>query len=139
MEADTVWCATAHGTVPSSDPPHRNRSDGISGLTVLYPPGDSAKAMTLDHLALALDERRVKFLPEYAWGGTTLPPEPGMPGVSHHDRARPHTLEVWFPGTHSDMYVCLSHAFFFPYLTITSLAEEVETQTMPRWTVVDHL
>ncbi|RXW12342.1 hypothetical protein EST38_g13512, partial [Candolleomyces aberdarensis] len=45
----------------------------------------------------------VKFLPEYAWGGTTLPPTPGLPGVSHHDRARPHTLEVWFPGTHSDI------------------------------------
>ncbi|RXW16281.1 hypothetical protein EST38_g9576 [Candolleomyces aberdarensis] len=53
--------------------------------------------------ALALDERRVKFLPEYAWGGTTLPPEPGLAGVSHHDRARPHILEVWFPGTHSDI------------------------------------
>ncbi|RXW11165.1 hypothetical protein EST38_g14690, partial [Candolleomyces aberdarensis] len=53
--------------------------------------------------ALALDERRVKFLPEYAWGGTTLPPELGPAGVSHHDRARPHTLEIWFPGTHSDI------------------------------------
>ncbi|KAJ2935963.1 hypothetical protein H1R20_g1129, partial [Candolleomyces eurysporus] len=53
--------------------------------------------------ALALDERRVKFLPEYAWGGTTLPPELGFVGVGHNDRARPHTLEIWFPGTHSDI------------------------------------
>jgi hypothetical protein len=53
--------------------------------------------------ALALDERRVKFLPEYAWGGTTLPP-PGTPRVGHDERGRPHTSEVWFPGTHSDMY-----------------------------------
>jgi uncharacterized protein (DUF2235 family) len=59
--------------------------------------------------ALALDERRVKFLPEYVWGGSVVPPESGSASeplslrVSHNDRARPHTSEVWFPGTHSDM------------------------------------
>lgn len=55
--------------------------------------------------ALALDERRVKFLPEFAWGGTTLPP-PGVDvpeGARHGDRVHPQILEVWFPGTHSDM------------------------------------
>lgn len=50
--------------------------------------------------ALALDERRVKFLPEYAHGGVTYldqtPSETSKP---------PHTKEVWFAGTHSDMYV----------------------------------
>ena len=103
--------------------------------------------------ALALDERRVKFLPEYAYGGRTkLLPKPEKKKVSpgdHEspskgtkpstrdadardpitesepsgDRApidnkvlgarlsskiksvekRPHTVEVWFAGTHSDM------------------------------------
>ena len=59
--------------------------------------------------ALALDERRVKFLPEYARGGTTLPPAPDPESDTkpeqkdHGDRLHPQVLEVWFPGTHSDM------------------------------------
>ncbi|KAJ2933545.1 hypothetical protein H1R20_g3565, partial [Candolleomyces eurysporus] len=58
--------------------------------------------------ALALDERRVKFLPEYAWGGTSLRP-PGVEAKdksgrrSHSDRVHPQVLEVWFPGGHSDI------------------------------------
>ena len=40
--------------------------------------------------ALALDERRVKFLPEYANGG-------GAPGPL------PQVKEVWFAGSHSDV------------------------------------
>lgn len=42
--------------------------------------------------ALALDELRVKFLPEYANGG-------GEPGP------HPQVKEVWFAGSHSDVYV----------------------------------
>ena len=81
--------------------------------------------------ALALDERRVKFLPEYAYGGkatndqpqgannpTTqdVNPKPGDPAQPEErcavadskagktsSQQRPHTLEVWFAGTHSDM------------------------------------
>jgi hypothetical protein len=67
--------------------------------------------------ALALDERRVKYQPEYAWGGTTLPPsDPNLPpsnamtgesnteaGQNGRGKPPPHTLEVWFAGTHSDM------------------------------------
>lgn len=41
--------------------------------------------------ALALDERRVKFLPEYIHGATTE--------GSHSDRIK----EVWFAGSHSDV------------------------------------
>jgi hypothetical protein len=45
--------------------------------------------------ALALDERRVKFLPEYVNGG--IGPLPG-------DRfSGGDVKEVWFSGTHSDM------------------------------------
>ncbi|KAJ2936532.1 hypothetical protein H1R20_g558, partial [Candolleomyces eurysporus] len=62
--------------------------------------------------ALALDERRVKFLPEYAWGGSTMPPS--QPSDWNHTPPRPglqktsgdiytHILEVWFAGTHSDI------------------------------------
>lgn len=55
--------------------------------------------------ALALDEKRVKFLPEYARGGrgpsskasgADVEEEPGM-------IYQPHTKEVWFKGTHSDI------------------------------------
>ncbi len=69
--------------------------------------------------ALALDERRVKFLPEYAYGGSVRPSansqkdktSTGRRGESEscNNEAgnlvskRPHTLEVWFAGTHSDM------------------------------------
>ena len=44
--------------------------------------------------ALALDEKRVKFLPEFANGG-------GSPTGGH-------VKEVWFAGSHSDMYVLIS-------------------------------
>ncbi|EMD37020.1 hypothetical protein CERSUDRAFT_155454 [Gelatoporia subvermispora B] len=42
--------------------------------------------------ALALDERRVKFLPEYAYGGV------GPPTLDDN-----HMKEVWFAGSHSDI------------------------------------
>ncbi|KAK7056273.1 hypothetical protein VNI00_002826 [Paramarasmius palmivorus] len=46
--------------------------------------------------ALAIDERRVKFLPEFAWGSA---------GPNYEDckGEMPHTKEVWFAGTHSDI------------------------------------
>lgn len=48
--------------------------------------------------ALALDERRVKFLPEYVHGANTE--------GSHSDRIK----EVWFAGSHSDVYVeCIQY------------------------------
>ncbi|KAJ2912081.1 hypothetical protein MD484_g8331, partial [Candolleomyces efflorescens] len=59
--------------------------------------------------ALALDERRVKFQPELAWGGTSVPFGPMIAEMSTvirqpgGDKIFPHTLEVWFAGTHSDI------------------------------------
>ena len=47
--------------------------------------------------ALALDERRVKFLPEYVNGGLG----PHIDGEKA--RSSEHVKEVWFSGTHSDM------------------------------------
>jgi uncharacterized protein (DUF2235 family) len=79
--------------------------------------------------ALALDERRVKFLPVYSYGGSIQPQRTDTRDESrdaNNDDKRtrplptenrdasdlevaelqgkhPHTLEVWFAGTHSDM------------------------------------
>ena len=50
--------------------------------------------------ALALDERRVKFLPEYAYGGASQ-------SADDAKRNPHHTKEVWFAGTHSDVLVPL--------------------------------
>ncbi|PBK89645.1 hypothetical protein ARMGADRAFT_935529 [Armillaria gallica] len=47
---------------------------------------------------LALDERRVKFLPEYLAGGRSP-----LTGNEHYEEP-PNAKEVWFPGRHSDMY-----------------------------------
>ena len=46
--------------------------------------------------ALALDERRVKFLPEYANGGHG-------PSVKDDGTTEGDIKEVWFAGSHSDM------------------------------------
>jgi len=50
--------------------------------------------------ALALDERRAKFLPEFAYGGD---------GVTEEDISGkiPRIKEVWFAGTHTDMWAML--------------------------------
>jgi uncharacterized protein (DUF2235 family) len=81
--------------------------------------------------ALALDERRVKFLPEYAYGGVTEKPQseeqsvksrskpsqtketektPAQANTSEPTTPAPQldapkgdVKEVWFAGTHSDM------------------------------------
>jgi hypothetical protein len=74
--------------------------------------------------ALALDERRVKFLPEYVHGGVcekpserpSDPPPLSSPMTIDESEVEahiqetgttpsPHIKEVWFPGTHSDMLV----------------------------------
>jgi hypothetical protein len=51
--------------------------------------------------ALALDERRVKFLPEYVHGGASI-----RPG-EQDDTDFPSVKEVWFRGCHSDMCVSM--------------------------------
>lgn len=74
--------------------------------------------------ALALDERRVKFIIEYAYGKTTLEPrdahtalspnesqmtsppsDQSQVATSQTESKSPHTKEVWFAGSHSDMCV----------------------------------
>ncbi|TFK47523.1 hypothetical protein OE88DRAFT_1636153 [Heliocybe sulcata] len=59
--------------------------------------------------ALALDERRVKFQPEYVSGGLHKVEErPGKPAEKEARKySVPHVKEVWFPGSHSDIHIGL--------------------------------
>lgn len=65
------------------------------------------KHVTFFRHALALDERRVKFLPEYVYQGNSLPYDQKdaeeETGKRLQSDLSPHTKEVWFAGTHSDM------------------------------------
>ncbi|KAG1761318.1 hypothetical protein EDD22DRAFT_980298 [Suillus occidentalis] len=81
---------------------------------------------TCDHIcyfrqALALDERRVRFLPEYVYGGASARPKSQLvppPKEEHRreeeyvedrvedhveDHVKDHVKEVWFAGRHSDV------------------------------------
>ncbi|KZV61054.1 WD40 repeat-like protein [Peniophora sp. CONT] len=60
---------------------------------------DGMKHVCFFRHALALDERRVKFLPEYANGGAG----PSKSQSETVSGSSPHTKEVWFAGTHSDV------------------------------------
>jgi hypothetical protein len=65
--------------------------------------------------ALALNERRIKFLPEYVWEGTHMHKPPGRSDarkaneitteVNEEEETgqRVDIKEVWFAGTHSDV------------------------------------
>ncbi|KIM74194.1 hypothetical protein PILCRDRAFT_53507, partial [Piloderma croceum F 1598] len=57
--------------------------------------------------ALALDERRVKFLPEYVCGGMSYDPSSMSEQLKHSNvnasSLTPRVKEVWFAGCHSDM------------------------------------
>lgn len=60
--------------------------------------------------ALALDERRVKFLPEYVIVGEDKNSDPAIPQGDIADKEKrsdpslpPHVKEVWFAGCHSDV------------------------------------
>ena len=99
--------------------------------------------------ALALDERRVKFLPEYAYGGQSLNPDasvfpqPQEKAVSDShvgkksSPQRPQTLEVWFAGTHSDMYMLV--VIQVVAVIDISYSEGAETSTTKGWIAVGRL
>ena len=93
----------------------------VRGKRLLPGTADGMKHVCCFGHALALDERRIKYLPEYAYGGG------GILDDEYHDREwdsrrnKPrnedggaggsertqyeHIKEVWFAGTHSDMWV----------------------------------
>jgi uncharacterized protein (DUF2235 family) len=105
------WCI--RDTVPSI---------GIlRGKSMLPGTADGMTHICYFRHALALDEWRVKFLPEYAYGGSAKPvketdqsrgtwaviqlaicADPKYFGTESKG-ALPQTEEVWFSGTHSDM------------------------------------
>ncbi|KAK0488038.1 hypothetical protein EDD18DRAFT_1081975, partial [Armillaria luteobubalina] len=72
-------------------------SVGIS-RTPLLPLTTTAFYLCSIRHALVLDGRRVKFLPEYLAGD-----QPSPIGSGHYEEP-PDAKEVWFPGSHSDMY-----------------------------------
>ena len=72
-----------------------------------------ASTNTCDHVryfrqALALDERRVKFLPEYVYGGTSDRTNWSKDESAQPPKDEDHIKEVWFAGSHSDVYVALA-------------------------------
>lgn len=96
--------------------------------------------------ALALDERRVKFLPEYAYEGSSLPDDKQQQDRELKNRFQsaddpPHTKEVWFSGTHSDMSVLslLVQLVLDVYLTRMVSAYLAEEEMWPTqiWTKVN--
>lgn len=72
-------------------------------------PGTSEfKGMCYFRHALALDERRAKFRPEYVCGGSSFPLGPDEPAP--HGKAGLRVKEMWFIGGHADMFVV---SYFF--------------------------
>ena len=155
MSVVIIFCLAVHELTSARD---TVSSVGIVREKILPYTADGLAHVCYFRHALALDERRVKFLPEYAHGGVTTVPEmagaekntppegiatedtsPPSPSESVHTRnppssvsvptiyppsssesvptiypssfeslkeaatPAPHTKEVWFAGTHSDM------------------------------------
>ena len=130
-----------YGTLYTHDKSFRDTVSSIGiarGKKMLPRTIDGMKHVCFFRHALALDERRVKFLPEYAYGGSAtgeksddknpssvnhgsseqsdnpstrnegettkgISPSDGVDGSQCMNKVHPHTLEVWFAGTHSDM------------------------------------
>lgn len=70
--------------------------------------------------ALALDECRVKFIPEY------VIPFPTYSGIKPSCHISPTVKEVWFEGSHSDVYV-------FLFTCLVSLLCILRTFTIQWW------
>ncbi len=62
---------------------------------IYYPGAELAENICFFRHALALDKRRVKFLPEYIFAKKEW--------FSPSEFGRPRCKEVWFRGSHSDM------------------------------------
>jgi hypothetical protein len=81
--------------------------DTVSSIGVARGPSLPETTNGMSHVcafrhALALDERRVKFLPEYVNGGH---------GQKITGSSKTDIKEVWFAGSHSDMYVSMEDGF----------------------------
>ena len=90
---------------------HGHRRDTVSSIGIIkgknLPGTVSQEHICYFRHALALDERRVKFLPEYAHGGVMLDADVSQQvessSGSEGSSSRPRVKETWFTGTHSDM------------------------------------
>lgn len=95
-----AWCVICGSLYVKSVIKCRGYRDTVSSIGVVrgksLPGTTSPEHVCFFRHALALDERRVKFLPEYASAGVAAE-EDAMEGVM------PHVKETWFTGTHSDM------------------------------------
>jgi uncharacterized protein (DUF2235 family) len=74
--------------------------DTVSSVGITHGPTLPETTTGMTHVctfrhALALDEQRVKFLPEYVNGGA---------GPKNEGKPAGDVKEVWFAGSHSDMY-----------------------------------
>ncbi|EDR04371.1 uncharacterized protein LACBIDRAFT_304576 [Laccaria bicolor S238N-H82] len=78
-------------------------SIGIARDKMLPRTIDGMKHVCFFRHALALDEKRVRFLPEYAYGGLATKPDDKNPTSVKHGALVKQTMEVWFPGAHSDI------------------------------------
>jgi uncharacterized protein (DUF2235 family) len=80
--------------------------DTVSSVGIVrgksLPLTNSAEHICFFRHALALDECRVKFLPEYVNGGSATTVNTSTV-VQTNSNGQPRIKEVWFPGTHSDM------------------------------------
>ncbi|KAJ6473496.1 hypothetical protein DFH09DRAFT_1266640, partial [Mycena vulgaris] len=87
-------------------------SVGVARETPL-PLTGSANHVCIFRHALALDECRVKFLPEYVDGGSSINSAPNNPrhdasepsagSIPRKVQSKPDVKEVWFAGSHSDI------------------------------------
>ena len=87
------WLSFSELTVPNRDT--------VSSIGIIREPSLPETVTGMKHVcsfrhALALDECRVKFLPEYANGGHGPP-------VKDNGTMEGDIKEVWFAGSHSDM------------------------------------
>lgn len=94
-----------HNSIP--DEPSRDTVSSIGvRKTKNFPSIDTCDHVCYFRQALALDECRVKFLPEYVYGGMSNRSDwrkyhLSAPPPSDQGRIK----EVWFAGSHSDVYV----------------------------------
>lgn len=86
---------STHAVSQNSEPKDAPSRDTVSSIGIrrgrLLPLTNRHEHIKYFRHALALDERRVKFLPEY------------VDYSKDDDSAPDHVKEVWFAGTHSDM------------------------------------
>lgn len=112
-----------HAQFDLTDGPFRDTVSSVGVVRDKTLPGttDGMKHVKYFRHALALDERRVKFLPEYAYEGSSLPEDCETKKKELEDRDHAnilaHTKEVWFAGTHSDMWVISFNISMYLWLT----------------------